>query len=119
MATTTKRIKRTRMTQRQKEPEDVFMRRLAPLKTGQVVNLVVEMSRRHGRVSREKKALMLLAPGPMYGMLETAVVITIVGMGSTVLFPATREGVSDLAKAGIPTTLIVALVERLKKLYGE
>lgn len=119
MATSTKRYRRTRVTQRQEEPEDELLRRLAPLKTGTAVVLQVEMRRKHGNVLRERKALMLIAPGPMYGMLESAVLISIVGMGSTVLIPATREGVSDLAKAGLPTNLIVALVERLKKLYGE
>lgn len=116
MATATKRIRRTRLTNRQETPRDILMERLAPLKRGMIVKLTVEMTRKQGKMIKHERALLLLTPGPFYGMVPDAVVIALIGKGSRVVFPKTGKGAGELARAGMPPALAKALIENLNKL---
>lgn len=98
---------------------DYLLHQLEPLTRGQTVKLVVEVRRRHGRKEREVKIGMLLAPGPLYGFVEQAVVVSLLGSGSCVIFPKQGKGVSALTRAGLPIKLARVLMEKLKSLYGE
>lgn len=119
MATATKRIRRTRLTNRQETPRDILKERLTPLKQGRVVKLTVEMTRRQGKMIVHENVLLLLAPGPVFEMIPDAVVVTLIGKGSRAIFPKTGKGAGELARAGLPPKLAKALVEKLSEIYGE
>lgn len=114
-----KRYRRTRLTKGQEKKVDHFLERLAPLKRGKVVSLSLRVRKIHGKQHRETNLLALLAPGRIYGMVDNAVVVSIVGKGSCVIFPDTGKGKGDLARAGVPVKAAEALLEKLRELFGE
>lgn len=113
-----KRYRRTRSTQRH-QPPDLFKDHLAPLKRGRSVKLVVEIQKQNGKQKRTQQYLALLAPANLYDLVPQAVVISVIGKGSCIIFPNMGTGVSDLVKAGLPVKLAVALLEKLRELFGE
>ena len=119
MATATRRIRRTRLTGRQETPRDFLKERLAPLRRGQVVKMVVEATRTQGTKSRTEQTLLIVAPGELYGMVPETVVVSLVGKGCRVVFPKTGLGAGELARAGLPPKLAKALIEKLTEIYGE
>lgn len=81
--------------------------------------MAMEVKSRHGSRVLTKSILVLLAPGKMYGMLPGAVVITLAGKGSCIVFPGKGKGVGELIKAGMPSPLAKALMSTLDELHGE
>lgn len=93
--------------------------RLRPLLFGQAVKLVQEAKRRHGRFDRIVNTGVLIAPGYFYGFDKDSLVVSLLGKGSCVIFVRSPSVVSELVSAGMPIELAKALIENLKKLYGE
>lgn len=92
---------------------------LAPLRRGEAVRLVAETQTQHGKTARLSQKGLLIAPGRVYGLSDQAVVMSLLGSGSCVVFPAAQNSRGELVKMGLTGTLATALIEVLNQLYGE
>lgn len=107
------------MTNGHLEEPDYFLAYLQPLLQGMSVKLVLEQERMHGQASRLVQKGLLIAPGNVYGLNARALVISLLGSGSCVIFPDSQTSRGELVKAGLPSRLAIALIDSLKKLYGD
>lgn len=107
------------MTQSHIDEPDYFLHHLSPLLKGESVKLVVEQVKQHGKVSRVVQKGLLIAPGNVYGLDDQAVVVSLLGSGSCVIFPNAQKSRGELVKAGLSARLAIALIESLIKLYGD
>lgn len=107
------------MTNGQIEEPDYFLLHLQPLLKGKSVKLVVEQERTHGKVSRVVQKGLLIAPGKVYGLDAHAMVVSLLGSGSCVIYPDAQTSRGELVKAGLSARLAIALIDSLKKLYGD
>lgn len=96
-----------------------FLAHLAPLRRGEAVRLVVEDRKHHGKTDRLTQKGLLIASGTAYGLSDQAVVISLLGSGSCVIFPTTQNSRGELVKMGLTGTLATALNDALNQLYGE
>ncbi|UGC97113.1 hypothetical protein FBPa45_0080 [Pseudomonas phage vB_PaeS_FBPa45] len=97
-----------------------LLQTLLPLRNGQTAKLVQVTKSRHGKlaVERTTNTGILFAPGQLYGLDPRAVVISLLGRGSCVIFPGSRKGAGDLVRAGVAPSLAKALLETLTEVYG-
>lgn len=101
------------------ETSDWLLSHLAPLLRGEAVKLVVEQSRTHGRKTVNVQKGLLIAPGSAYGLSNQAVVVSLLGSGSCVIFPDAQHSKGELVNAGLPVELATALIEKLSTLFGD
>jgi hypothetical protein len=101
------------------EIPDKLLAHLRPLLQGKAVKLVVEQMKKHGAKSRKVQTGLLIAPGSAYGLSHRAVVVSLLGSGSCVIFPIAHKSKGELVKAGLPAKLAKALIDRLQILYGD
>lgn len=107
------------MTQGHIEKSDPLLACLRPLRRGVPVKLVVEVRTAYMNVPKLKQIGLLIAPGTTYGLSKRAVVVSLLGSGSCVVFPTARKSKGELVKAGLPAKLAQALLDRLNSLYGD
>lgn len=107
------------MTESQVDDPDYLLAHLWPLTKGQSVKLVIEQTKQHGKVSRVVQKGLLIAPGKVYGLHDQAMVVSLLGSGSCVIFPNAQSSKGELVKAGLSARLATALIESLKKLHGD
>ena len=109
----------TYMTTRHIANPDLLLAHLRPLLQGTAVKLVVEIKRTYGKKERLVQKGLLIAPGSAYGLVDRAVVVSLLGSGSCVIFPMANTSKGQLVRAGLSPQLAMALIDRLQILYGD
>jgi hypothetical protein len=101
------------MTKRHLNEPDYLLTALWPLRQEEPVRLVLQKMKMHGKVERLVQQGLLLVSGKVYGLDDRAVVVSLLGSGSCVIFPTAQNSKSELVKAGIPAALAQALIDKL------
>lgn len=101
---------------------DDFLAALAPLYAGKSVALEMEKPRIQGAkktVADRTKKLVLLVPGTAAGIDPQAVLVSVVGSGSCIVWPKRNPQVANLVLAGMPAKLAVSLMDKLHRIFQE
>lgn len=97
------------------EEIDILLARLAPLKKGYPVALMLDNPKGFGK---KRNPLLTLTPGILFGFRSNLVVVSVINNGSCIV-QADSEKIADLILAGLPAQSARILMDRLNKLYSE
>jgi len=103
--------------------EDNLARRyLSPLKYGKSVVMVMDdpsWTRNPKYRGKKKNKLVVIAPGPMHGLVETSFLVSVVGGGACLVRLDSPHNVADLVLAGMPVQLAQELMNQIHQVMKE